>query len=203
MAHTFMKSAPGSTYEKAYKNNLHEDSFHFNFDQAIHKLSEGEEALLVNWYRMRRDKRFCDLEEIWTHDFGHTSIALTKNLPYRRIMSHALNNFIQKGAFKRSYLKWKTQSPSCLGSLINDLGLHKVVFLFLILLFGITLAFVILFHERRCNDCYKSKLPEVKFKIEMNLNAEEIQKLIDILQGANNQRHKQLLRELQLMDSRL
>ena len=65
------------------------------------------------------------------------------------------------------------------------------------------LIFVILFHERRCNDCYKSKLPEVKFKIEMNLNAEEIQKLIDILQGVNNQRHNHLLRELQIIKSRL
>ena len=198
-----MKAAPGSTFENVYKNNLDKDSFHLNLDQAIQKLLEGEEALLVNWYRIRRDKRFCDLEEIWMNDFAHTSIALTKNLPYRRIMNHALNDFFQKGALKRSYLKWNTQSPSCPESPINDLGLHKMIFLFMLLLFGITLAFVILFHERRCNDCYKSNLPEVKFKIEMNLNAEEIQKLIDTLQGVNNQRHKQLLRELQLMESRL
>ena len=37
----------------------------------------------------------------------------------------------------------------------------------------------------------------------MKLNAEEIQKLMDILQGVNNQRYKHLLRELQIMESRL
>ena len=55
----FMKSAPGSQYEKVSRNNLDEKSFHYILDKAIQKLSEAEEALLANWCAIKEDKRFC------------------------------------------------------------------------------------------------------------------------------------------------
>ena len=121
----FVNSAPGSTYEKVLRNNLDEESFHFNLDLAIQKLLEGEEAILVNWYSIRKDKRFCQLEEIWNNNFGSTSIALTKKLPYQRIFNHALNEFIKNGQFQRSYQKWNQQSLSCpvvMGRVENSSG---------------------------------------------------------------------------------
>ena len=180
----FMKSAPGSIYEKVSRNNIDKDSFHYNLDLAIQKLSEVEEALLVNWYAIKEDKRFCQLEEIWITDFGYISIALTKTLPYRRIFNHALNNFIKNGQFQRSLQTWSPQSPSCPPLDFNYLGFHKVVFLFSILFYGMILALAIFVFERRS---YKSN-PSNHFGfksilcINIKLNPEEMQRLINLVE---------------------
>ena len=195
----FKKSAPGSIYEKVSRNNIDKDSFHYNLDLAIQKLSEVEEALLVNWYAIKEDKRFCQLEEIWITDFGYISIALTKNLPYRRIFNHALNNFVRSGQFQRSLQIWSPQSLSCPPLLFNDLGFHKVVFLFSIICFGIALALVIFIYERRS---YKPNSSNhsgsaVTLNINIKLNPEELQRLINIVEDIDGQNHELLIRELQ------
>ena len=194
----FKKSAPGSSYEKIYRNNLDEDSFHYNFDQAIQKLSEAEEALLVNWYWIREDERFCQLEEIWSTDFGHTSIALTKHLPYGRIFNHALNEFIWNGQFQRSVQLWSPQSLSCPPLPFNDLGFHKVVFLFSILIFGIALSLVMFIYERRSYKSNPSKHFEsvVTLNINIKLNPEELQRLINIVEEIDGQNYELLIGEL-------
>ena len=194
----FVNSAPGSTYEKVLRNNLDEDSFHCNLDQAIQKLSDGEDALLVNWYAIKEDKRFCQLEELWSTDFGHTSIALTKHLPYGRIFNHALNEFIWNGQFQRSVQLWSPQSLSCPPLPFNDLGFHKVVFLFSILLFGMALALVIFIYERRS---YKSNPAKhsgsaITLNVNIKLNPEELQRVINIVEEIDGQNHELLIREL-------
>ena len=199
----FVNSAPGSTYEKVLRNNLDEDSFHCNLDQAIQKLSDGEDALLVNWYAIKEDKRFCQLEEIWLTDFGYISIALTKNLPYRRIFNHAINEFIKNGQYQRSHHLWSLQSLSCPPLPFNDLGFHKVVLLFSILFFGMALALVIFIYERRS---YKTNAHEysgssVTLNINIKLNPEEVQRLINVVKESGGQNHDFLVRKIQTIQS--
>ena len=194
-----MKSPPGSTYEKVSRNNLDENSFHYNLDKAIQKLSEAEEALLVNWYAIKEDKRFCHLEEIWITNFGYISIALTKNLPYQRIFNHALNNFMRSGQFQRSLQIWSPQSLSCPPLLFNYLGFHKVVFLFTILLFGMVLAITIIILERRSYKSNPSKYSGsgITMNISIKLNPEEVQRLVNVVEESGRQNHELLVRKLQ------
>ena len=194
----FMKAAPGSIYEKVFRNNIDEDSFHYNLDKAIQKLSEVEEALLVNWYAIKEDKRFCQLDEIWITDFGYISIALTKNLPYQRIFNHALNIFMRNGQYQRSHQIWSPQSISCPPLPFNYLGFHKVVFLFAILVFGMAMAFAIFIFETRSFKSNPSKRSGtvVTLKVDIKLNPEELQRLINVFEEIGGQNHKFLVRKL-------
>ena len=195
----FTNPAPGSVYEKLLNNNLDENSFIFNFDHAFLKLSEAEEALLANLNKVREDKRFCQLEEIWRNDFGLISIPVTKDLPYRKMINHALNDFIKNGQFQRSYQKWSTMTlPTCPGPSFNDLGFHKVVFLFSIICFGIALALVIFIYEKgsyKLNSSNDSG-SAVTLNINIKLNPEELQRLINIVEDIDGQNHELLIREL-------
>lgn len=188
----FKNSGPRTTYGKVYDNNIDENSFHFNLDQAIQKLLGAKEALLANWYRVKEDKSFCQLENIWSTDFGYTSIALTKNLPYRRIFNHALNEFIKNGQFQRSYQIWSAQTLSCPSLPFNELGFHKVVFLFSILCIGIVLALATFIYERISCKSNPSKHSgsAVTLKVDFKLNPEELQELIDIVLRAGGQTMK-------------
>ena len=196
IANIFKNSAPESTYGKVSRNNLDEDSFHSNLDQAIQKLSETEEALMTH-IRIREDERFCQLQEIWSTEFGYTSMALTKNLPQRGIINHALNEYIKNGQFQRSFQKWNPQSLSCPAEPFHDLGFHKVIFLFFILCIGIVLALVTFIYER-CS-CKSNRSALTLKKVDLKLNPDELQDLIDIVQRKGGQKHDNLVRKLQTM----
>ena len=203
IADVFKNSAPKSTYGKVFRNNLDEDSFHFNLKSTIQKLSEAEEALLINWYEIKEDKTFCQLEEIWITDFGYNSMALTKNLPYRGIINHALNEYIKNGQFQRSLQIWSPQSLLCTGTPFNDLGFQKVVFLFSILLFGMVLALAIFMFERRSYKSNPSKHSGSGSTLSINikLNPDEIQRLINLVEEIGGQNHEFLVRKLQTIQS--
>ena len=144
-------------------------------------------------------KKCLSYRAVTDSNFGYSSMALTKNLPYQGIINYVLNEFIEDGQFQRSYQKWSTMTlPTCPGPSFNDLGFHKVVFLFSIICFGIALALVIFIYEK---GSYKPNSSNdsgsaVTLNINIKLNPEELQRLINIVEDIDGQNHELLIREL-------
>ena len=93
---------------------------------------------------------FYQLEAIWTKKLGSTGIALTKGLPYRIFMKQIIYEIIERGQLHQLLKKWKIPQSQCNSkqSTGKPLSLEKLISAFMIVLFGMICALLLLFIEK-------------------------------------------------------
>lgn len=74
-------------------------------------------------------------------------MALSKDLPYNKILKHYVVEFMEKGQIPGRLLKWKIKQPTCPIEDFHDLSIKKLVFLFCIIVGGILLSIMVMMYE--------------------------------------------------------
>ena len=81
---------------------------------------------------------------------GYKSFGMTKGLPYGIFMKHEIQKMLEFGQLDRMKEKWKFRKPDCKAMIKtgNSLSLEKSATLFLIILSGSFLAFLLSILEK-------------------------------------------------------
>ena len=121
--------------------------------------------------------------EVWKSQATMTSasIMVRKYSPYKKFLKQAIMSMIEKGQFNAYTMRrTKTQQECKIRRTTGDaLGLSKLAALFLMLLFGCLLSFLVLLHEHffgsKIKENFSSKLQK---KEELEIKIEAIKELI-------------------------
>ena len=94
---------------------------------------------------------------------GSTGIALTKGLPYRIFLKQIIYEIIERGQLHQLLKKWKIPQSQCNSkqSTGKPLSLEKLISAFMIVLFGIICALLLLFIEKLL-EIYNAKSKQMK-----------------------------------------
>ena len=122
------------------------------------------------------------LEEIWSRNDGHLSMALSKDLPYNKILRHFVEEFMEKGHISSMISKWNINQPTCPRDGFHDISLQKLAFLFSVLIIGTFLSVIIMMYEsmyKRSSRHYFSYLARDHFKDLLNSEIQMLKKAIE------------------------
>ena len=78
---------------------------------------------------------------------GHLSMALSKDLPYNKILRHYVEEFMEKGHISSLTSKWKIKQPTCPSDDFHDLSVQKLAFLFSVFIGGVTFSIIVMLYE--------------------------------------------------------
>ena len=130
---------------------------------------------------------FLQLDEVWTKNFGYTSIATSKDLPYTKFLTHAIYKMIDNRLFEQLSKKWAFVEPSCDEGNVNQMGIEKLASLFMILGIGILLAVICLSIEKRLKKTnlgerhQKNDVQYVALNMKMRFTLDEVNRLEKLL----------------------
>ncbi|EDV98849.1 GH13546, partial [Drosophila grimshawi] len=155
---TFFRDSMIETYKKMWRimDNKRPQSFTSTYEDGIRRVNQGNYAFLMEStmldYTVQRD---CNLTQIGglldTKGYG---IATPKGSPWRDKISLAILELQEKGDIQMLYDKWwKNTDETCTRissnkhSKANALGLESIGGVFVVLITGILVAFIVAFFE--------------------------------------------------------
>ena len=109
-------------------------------------------------------------------------MALSKDLPYNKILRHYVEEFVEKGHISSMISKWKINQPTCPSDGFHDLSLQKLAFLFSVLIIGTILSVIIMVYEfmyKKSSRHYFSYLERDHFKCLLNSEIQTLKKAIE------------------------
>ena len=126
------------------------------------------------------------LDEVWTKNFGYTSIATSKDLPYTKFLIHNIYKMIDNRLFEQLSKKWAFVEPSCDEGKVNQMGIEKLASLFMILGIGILLAVICLSIEKRLKTKLggrpqRNDLECVSINLKMRFSLDDVSRLEKLL----------------------
>ena len=144
---------PGTTYSKVFENNVDNESFIEEFSNQLHSLFERPHTALFGYDNevfVTKEYSDCKVKQVLSVKKGDLAIALQKNSPYKIFLNHMLRKMFESGQMKKIAEHWATPEQNC-APLIrtgNPLTLEKLISLFMIIGFGVQLAFMVWIYEK-------------------------------------------------------
>ena len=148
-----LDAKPGTAYSKVYENNVDDESFIYEFSNRMRSLFERPHTALFaydNEVLVSNEYSDCKVNQVLSVKKGDLAIALQKNSPYKMFLNHMLRKMFESGQMKKIAEHWATPEQNC-APLIrtgNPLTLEKLISLFMIIGFGVQLAFMVWIYEK-------------------------------------------------------
>ena len=144
---------PGTAYSKVFENNVDSNSFIEEYSNRIRSFFERPHTAIFSYDNeilVTKEYSDCKVKQVLSVKKGDLAIALQKNSPYKIFLNHMLRKMFESGQMKKIAEHWATPEQNC-APLIrtgNPLTLEKLISLFMIIGFGVQLAFMVWIYEK-------------------------------------------------------
>ena len=156
-AQKFTDALPNTVWNNIYENHMDEESF-MPIAEATNKILKSDQPLTQysEIESLYYNTKQCEIKTMWKSLYKDpASMAFQKGSPMVPFFKHAYNKLRQTGTLTRIKQKWEKKeiSGNCGSNQLRPISFNKIVSLIVLLLLGMSIAFLIsvieIFYKRR------------------------------------------------------